>query len=334
MTFGIEWGWGTPEETARKLFDRFLDAGGNFFDTADGYTAGKSEELLGKFVRDAKVRDKAVIATKFTFNGEAGNPNAGGNGRKNILRALEGSLRRLQTDYIDLYYLHAWDGVTPVEEVLDTLDTLVRSGKIRYFGLSNAPAWYVGRMVTLAQSQGKAAPIGLQMEYSLVERTIEREFVPAALELGLGILPWSPLSSGFLSGKYERTKDGGKGEGRLEKTKGSANPNFKRFTPRNWRILEALLAVAKELGKSPAQVALNWITKRPGVTSTIIGATKLAQLEDNLSALEFEIPRKLWANLEKASKPRAEYPYVFYDEFIRAGINGQVPVRKEPRWFR
>src|SRR6266581_3090972 len=259
MTFGNEWGWGSEEEKAREVFDRYIEAGGNFIDTADGYTEGHSEELLGKFISDRGLRDRVVLATKFTFNAEPGNPNAGGNGRKNVSRALEGSLRRLRTDYVDLYWLHAWDTVTPVEEVIATLNDLVREGKIRHYGLSDTPAWYVARAYTLAEKEGKERPIALQLEYSLVERNIEREHIPVAQELGLGICPWSPLASGFLTGKYKRQGKNGSGDGRLEKTKDSDNPTFARFTEQNWKILEVLLDVSAKLRRSPAQVALNWV---------------------------------------------------------------------------
>src|SRR5215471_20353183 len=180
MTFGTEWGWGSEEKVAREVFDRYVDAGGNLIDTADGYTAGHSEEMLGKFISDRGIRDRIVLATKFTFNAEAGNPNAGGNGRKNVYRAIEGSLRRLKTDYIDLYWLHAWDTITPVEEVVATLNDLVRAGKIRHYGFSDTPAWYLARARTLAEKEGKESLVALQLEYSLVERNIEREHVPAA----------------------------------------------------------------------------------------------------------------------------------------------------------
>ncbi len=334
MTFGTEWGWGSDESAARAVFDRYVDAGGNFFDTADMYTNGKSEEFLGKFIQESGKRDRAVIATKFTFNAEPGNPNAGGNGRKNIQRAVEGSLRRLRTDYIDLYWLHAWDGVTPVEEVMRTLDDLVRAGKIRHIGLSDTPAWYLARAQTIAEWRGLEAVCALQLEYSLVERNIEREHIPAALELGMGVCPWSPLAAGLLTGKYQKTATGNTGQGRLETTKGSGNPVFERFTERNWKILDALMAVSKELGKSPAQVALNWITRRPGVSSTIIGATKLSQLEDNLGALNFVIPEGMSARLDAISAPGACFPYSFFQEGFQLMISGGVRVRKEPTWYR
>jgi aryl-alcohol dehydrogenase-like predicted oxidoreductase len=334
MTFGTEWGWGSPIETARAIFTRYLEAGGNFIDTADGYTNGKSEEMLGQFIKEAGNRDRIVLATKYTFNAVPGDPNAGGNGRKNMHRALEGSLRRLQTDYVDLYWLHAWDMLTPVEEVMSSLDALVRAGKVRYLGLSDTPAWYLARAQTLAELRGWERVCALQLEYSLVERTIEREHVPAALELGMGICPWSPLASGFLAGKYRRGAAGAEGEGRLQAVKGSGNPVFEKFTDRNWRILDALREVAAKLGRSPAQVAIAWITRRPGVTSTIVGATKLAQLEDNLSALELDVPPELSRQLEEASRPEPAFPYLFFTPAMQGMVRGGVPVRAEPPWFR
>jgi aryl-alcohol dehydrogenase-like predicted oxidoreductase len=323
MTFGTEWGWGADEKVSKEMFDRYLDAGGNFLDTADAYTNGHSEEMIGKFVSEGKLRDRVAIATKFTFNAQPGNPNAGGNGRKNIYRAIEGSLRRLQTDYVDLYYLHAWDMVTPVEEVIETLSNLVREGKIRYYGLSDTPAWYVARAQTLAEQQGKVCVATLQLEYSLLERTIEREHIPAAQELGIGLCPWGPLGGGLLSGKYKREGDTGKGEGRL------AQPNqiFNRFTDRNWRIVDALQDVAKQFGKPPAQVALNWVATQPGVTSTILGASKMAQLEDNLAAIEFTIPAELRKRLDEASTPELTHPYNFFVPFTQSRISGGVAVR-------
>src|SRR5438270_11181198 len=304
-TFGTEWGWGAEESVSRALFERYIEQGGNFIDTADGYTGGKSEEMVGKFIADRALRDRVLLATKFTFNAEPGNPNAGGNGRKNIYRALHGSLRRLKTDYIDLYWLHAWDPITPVEEVGSTINDLVREGKIRHYGFSDTPAWYLARAYTLAEKEGKDRLIALQLEYSLVERNIEREHIPAAQELGLGICPWSPLASGFLSGKYRRHGNGGSGDGRLEKMKDSGNPGFKRFTEQNWKILNVLTDIAQQIGRPAAQVALNWVATQPGVTSTILGASKLNQLEDNLRSIEFSIPAELRQRLEQASAPES-----------------------------
>ncbi len=325
MTFGTEWGTGADEKGSRAIFDRYLDRGGNSIDTADGYTKGTSESMLGKFITDAKVRDRVVLATKFTFNGQPGNPNSGGNGRKNIYRALENSLRKLQTDYIDLYWLHAWDLVTPVEEVVGTLGDLVAEGKIRYYGFSDTPAWYVARAQTLAEKQGKAPLIALQLEYSLLERNIEREHIPAAQELGLGICPWSPLGGGLLTGKYVREGNSGKGEGRLEVQK-NRNPAFSKFSERNFRIVDALGEVAGELGKPAAQVALNWVATQPGITSTIIGATKTSQLDDNLASLDFTIPAELRKKLDDASAIEMVHPYSFFGGEINAMITGGVTI--------
>ena len=326
MTFGTEWGWGTDDSTSAALLDRYLAAGGNFVDTADFYTDGRSEEILGKLISERKIRDRVALATKFAFNQEPGNPNAGGNGRKNAYRALEGSLRRLGTDYIDLYWLHAWDTITPIDEVLATFDELVQSGKIRYYGFSNVPAWYASRAQTIAERDGKARPIAFQFEYSLVERNIEREHVPAAQELGIGICPWSPLASGFLSGKYSRKNQAT--EGRLNVTKDSGNPAFEKFTERNWRILDVLLEVAKELNRTPAEVALSWVATQPGVSSTIIGATKTSQLDKNLRAIELEIPGELRLRLNKISDIDEIYPYVFFGPFFQNWIKGGVDIRR------
>src|SRR6266853_2512358 len=328
MTFGNEWGWGAEEQTARSVFDRYIDAGGNFIDTADGYTEGHSEELVGKFIRERGLRDRVVLATKFTFNAEPGNPNAGGNGRKNIYRALEGSLRRLQTDYIDLYWMHAWDMVTPVEEVVASLDTLVRSGKIRYFGFSDVPAWYAARAYTLAEQQGREKIVALQLEYSLIERNIEREHIPGAQELGLAICPWSPLGNGLLSGKYKRETQSGPADGRLEIQKTAGGALFERFTDRNWTILDALLEVSKQMGRPPAEVALNWVATQPGVTSTILGMTKVAQLDSNLASLDFTIPAELRARLDRVGEldPTA-HPYVFFGPKLQARIRGDLSIR-------
>lgn len=328
MTFGTEWGWGSDEDTARAVFNRYLERGGNFVDTADGYTNGKSEELIGKFIKDAKVRDQVVLATKFTFNAQPNNPNAGGNGRKNIYRAIESSLRRLQTDYIDLYWMHVWDMITPMEEVLATLDTLVQAGKVRHIGFSDVPAWYAARAQTLAEQQDRERIVALQLEYSLVERNIEREHIPAAQELGMGICPWSPLAGGLLSGKYKEKGKPGSPQGRLDIQKAAGSTLFERNTERNWTILEVLLEVSKQIGRPPAEVALNWVATQPGVTSTIIGTTKLAQLESNLSSLDFEIPAESRARLDKVGEldPAAQ-PYAFFSSRIQARVKGNSAIR-------
>lgn len=330
MTFGTEWGWGADEDTARQLFNTYVDAGGNFIDTADLYTGGTSETWLGKFIAERNLRDRIVIATKFTYNAEPGNPNAGGNGRKNMMRAVEGSLKRLATDYIDLYILHTWDTITPAEEVIRTMDDLVRSGKVRHIGLSDTPAWYAARAQTLAEWRGYEPVSTLQLEYSLVERNIEREFVPLGIELGMGIMVWSPLASGLLSGKYKPSEGGYTGEGRLETVKGISNPAFQKISDRNWKIVSELEQVAKELGRSMAQVAVNWTANRPSIASVIVGATKLSQLEDNLKALEFEIPTELANRLELVSRPDSQFPYSFFGNEIQGMIHGGVAVGNKP----
>lgn len=325
MTFGTEWGWGSEPAVAHQVFDRYIEQGGNFLDTADAYTNGKSEELVGQFIAERGLRERVVLATKFTFNADPSNPNAGGNGRKNIYRALEGSLRRLKTDYIDLYWLHVWDRITSVEEVLYTLNDLVRAGRIRHYGFSDVPAWYVARAQTLAEKEGKERLIALQLEYSLAERNIEREHIPVAQELGIGMCPWSPLAGGFLSGKYRREGQTGKGDGRLDE--GKHAQLFNRFTEHNWRVLDALVHGAKQLNRTPAQVALNWVATQPGVSSTIIGASNVSQLQDNLGAIEFTIPADLRARLDEASAIEVFHPYTFFGPGIQNRVMGENPVR-------
>jgi len=307
MTFGNQ-GWGSADDVSQAIFDAYVDAGGNFIDTADVYSGGRSEELLGGYVAGRCLRDKLVLATKFSFNAEAGNPHAGGNGRKNIHRALEGSLRRLRTDYIDLYWMHTYDSVTPVEEVLQSLGDLVRAGKIRYFGFSDLPAWYAVKAATLAAAHGVPGPVALQLEYSLVERSIEREHVPAARECGLGIMPWSPLAGGFLTGKYQRNDQGTAGQGRL----GGSNPfqgAYTKFTERNWRVLDALLEVAAQLGRPPGQVALAWAAAQPSVTTLLLGASKLDQLHDNLASLNLSLTPGQLQVLDQGSALDRAFPY-------------------------
>lgn len=320
MTFGTP-RWGASEAASRDIFNAYTAAGGNFIDTADVYAGGMSEELVGRFVADGSRRDELVLATKFGFNAQKGNPNAGGNGRKQVHRALEGSLRRLGTEYVDLYWLHVWDMVTPAEEVLQTLGDLVRAGKIRYFGLSDMPAWYATKMATLAQAHGVPGPIGLQMEYSLVARGIETEHLPAARECGLGMVPWSPLAGGFLAGKYQRASPAsvqpvGSDEGRLSGANPFSGP-FSKFTVRNWRVLEALREVAAQLERPLAQVALAWTLTRSGVTSTLIGASRPGQVPDNMAALEIDFsPAQLHA-LNEASAPEAP-------EFFSTGLKQMI----------
>ncbi len=310
MTFG-NGGWGSNDATSQRIFDAYVDAGGNFVDSADVYSGGRSEELLGGFIAQRKLRDQVVLATKYSFSG--------GNGRKNLHRALEGSLRRLGTDFVDLYWVHVWDAVTPAEELLESMGDLVRSGKIRYFGLSDVPAWYATRMATLAQTHLVPGPIALQLVYSLAERVIEQEHLPAAQALGLGITPWSPLGAGFLTGKYSRDKEGKvqSAGGRLD----SANQPFRMFTDRNWRILDVLRELSEEAAKPMAQVALAWALAQPGITSLILGATTPEQLASNLASLEITLSEEQLTRLGEVSGSSA--PGNFYDLF-RGPVNRSI----------
>ena len=323
MTFGTP-RWGSPDQVSESIFNAYVDAGGNFIDTADVYAKGHSEELLGGYIALSSWRDKLVLATKFTFNAESGNPNAGGNGRKNIHRALEGSLRRLHTDYVDLYWMHAWDMVTPVEEVLQTLGDLVRVGKIRYFGFSDMPAWYAAKAATLATAHGIPGPIALQLEYSLVERSIEREHLPAARECGLGVCPWSPLAGGFLAGKYEREGAGATGQGRLS----GSNPfGNQKFTARNWRVLDALRTVAAQVDRPLAQVALAWASVQPGITAPILGISKLEQLHDNLDSLDIRLTPEQLRTLDESSALDPAFPYGIFTGEVNRMIFGGATVQ-------
>ncbi|MGD1860722.1 MAG: aldo/keto reductase [Leptolyngbyaceae cyanobacterium] len=334
MTFGDDWGWGADEANARQLFDAYLEAGGNFIDTADLYTNGNSERMLGKFVRESSTRDRIIITTKFSYNAEPGNPNAGGNGRKNILRAVEGSLERLGTDYIDVYMLHTWDQVTPAAEVMRTLDDLVRSGKVRHVALSDVPAWYVAQAQTLAQERHWEPISTVQLEYSLVERHIEFEYLALAQQLGTSLMIWSPLASGLLSGKYKPSASGGEGSGRLAQLADSGNPAFDKFTEKNWAIVTELESVAKELDRSMAQVAVNWVVNRPAVASVIVGATKLHQLQDNLGALDFTIPAELQQRLDNVSQPPSHFPYTFFEPGLQGMLSGGATVGDKPESYR
>ncbi|MDG4908027.1 aldo/keto reductase [Mesorhizobium sp. WSM4898] len=331
MTFGTEWGWGADRETSRAMFDAYVEAGGNFFDTADLYTGGTAETWLGEFVAERGLRDKAVIATKFTMNKEPGNPNAGGNGRKNIMRAVDASLKRLGTDYIDLYLMHVWDRLTPAEEVLRTLDDLVRAGKVRHIGLSDVPAWYAGRAQAIAELRGYEPVSALQLEYSLVERSIEHEFAPFASRHGAGIMAWSPLASGLLSGKYRPAQAGN--AGRLDGFRNTTHPGFQKFSERNWAIVTELEKVASELDRSMAQVALNWVAAQPGVATVILGATKLAQLQDNLRALDFSIPAELRKRLDSVSLAPAPFPHSFFGPEIQVRVAGGVVTGDKPSGY-
>ncbi len=332
MTFGTDWGWGTDEAAARSLFDRYVDEGGNFIDTADIYTNGTSESWIGKFVKERSLRDRLVLATKFSFNAEPGNPNAGGNGRKNIYRALDASLRRLGTDHVDLYWVHCWDTATSIEEVASTLTDLVRAGKVRGIGLSDVPAWYAARWQTLAERHGWEKIAALQLEYSLVERSIEREHVPMARELGMGVLAWGPLAGGLLSGKYTRETTEIAGSGRLERMKG--NPlAATRTAPSEarWKIVLLVKAIAEELGCTPAEVATAWILGRPGIAGALVGVTKMEQLEGSARALALVLPEEARSRLDEVSALDVVFPYGhFRPSFQKTMIDGGNSVQRLP----
>ncbi|WP_305787269.1 aldo/keto reductase [Symbioplanes lichenis] len=305
MNFGVggfHAAYGKPEEEAAPIFHRYVEAGGNFIDTADFYTAGESERMLGRLIARAGNRNRLVLTSKFTNTVDPADPNAGGNGRKHMIRALEASLRRLGTDHLDVYLLHTWDRITPVEEVVRTFDDLVRAGKIRYAGLSDVPAWYAARAQSYAEAHGLAPMITVQLPYSLVNRAVEPEFVPMAQSLGLGLTAWSPLGGGLLTGKYRRD---GSGPGRL----GDAGVPI---GDREWAVLEALEAVAADLGQPVARVALNWVVTRPGVAAAVVGASSADQLGGTLAALDFELPADARRRLDEASAVPLPAPYSMF----------------------
>jgi aryl-alcohol dehydrogenase-like predicted oxidoreductase len=313
--------WITDRAEAREVFSRYIECGGNFIDTANSYH--ESEKVIGQIVKEMANRDQLVIATKFSFGMRPGDPNSGGNGRKHIIRALDDSLQRLNTDYIDLYWMHTWDTCTPVEEVMSTLNHLVQVGKIRYIGLCNIPAWYLGRAQTIAELRGWEKICAIQMEYSLAMRNIEFEYVAAAEELGISICSWGPLASGLLTGKYKLDSKIVEGQGRLTRG-GAIDPHIDPNRPQTLNLVKKLKEIAQILERTPAQVALNWISNRPNVGSTIIGASNLLQLEENLHSLEFKIPSELTAQLNELSQPGMHYPYFFYSGAFLDCVNAQT----------
>ncbi len=337
MTFGSDWGWGADVAESRAMLDAYLGAGGNFIDTANIYTKGHSEAILGDYFAERGRRDRAVLATKFCGSLHRGDPNGGGAGRKAIQQQLEQSLRRLRTDCVDLYWLHFDDPHTPIEESMRALDDLVRAGKVRYLGVSDTPAWKVVQGQSEAIFRGWSPFIALQIEYSLIERTVEHDLLPMAQACGLGVTPWSPLKGGLLTGKYGRNKQP-QGEGR------HVPGVSKSLTERNYAIIEAAEAVAAELGTGVAQVALAWLLARPGVASPILGARTLAQLEGNLASLEVDLPGELMARLDAASAPAPIFPHGFLANtrhVIQSGasINGVAsdpwvlaPASDQERW--
>lgn len=308
MTFGHE----TEESEAHRMLDEYVDAGGNFIDTADVYQRGISEGMIGRWLDKSRRRDDLVIATKVRFPMDDDDPNKGGLSRRWIRRECDSSLSRLQTDYIDLYQAHCWDPATPLEETLSAFDELVTAGRIRYVGVSNFTGWQLQRATLLAESNGWVPVITLQPQYNLLAREIEWELVPLCLDEGIGILPWSPLGGGWLTGKYSRD-DRPTGSTRLgEDPDRGVEAYDNRNTELTWRVVDAVRAVADGKGVSMAQVAINWVTDQPGVASTILGARNLKQLRDNLGAADFRLSDEEVSSLTEVSEPgRPDYPYGF-----------------------
>lgn len=301
MTFGEDWGWGASIAESEAILSEYIERGGNFIDTANIYTNGHAEKIVGDYLAGrAGLRDHTVVATKFFGNLHIGDPNGGGAGRKAIVKQCEDSLRRLQTDYIDLYWLHNWDRMAPIEETLRAMDDLVTSGKVRYLGVSDLPAWKVAHAQTIAHFRDYAPMIAMQIEYSLLARTVEGELTPMALELGLGVMPWGPLRGGKLSGKYTRENAGKQMSDRTGSAAGLSKVEYE--------ILDAVSEVATELETNTAAVALSWVHGRPGVSSTLVGARRLDQLKSNLDAIDVTLTRDQIAKLDAVSKPILNFP--------------------------
>jgi aryl-alcohol dehydrogenase-like predicted oxidoreductase len=318
MTFGREWGFGAEKDESRRIFEAYAAAGGNFIDTAINYNLGTSEEWCGEFL--AGERERFVLATKYTFSTREGDPNSGGNHRKNIVQSVDKSLRRLRTEYIDLYWLHVWEFRTPVEEVMRAVDDLVRAGKVLYFGLSDTPAWKVAQAHTLAGLRGWTGISAIQIEYSLIERTVERELLPMARELGIGVTPWSPLGAGVLTGKY---LDNPEGDGEGTRAKAAQ----RRLNERNNAIASAVCEVAQASGYSAAEVALAWLLRQRGVTSPIIGARTVEQLRDNLGCLQCELSDEQLTKLNEVSAIEPGFPNHFiYNPNIQQAICAKTEV--------
>ncbi len=331
LTFGSAWGWGADKQEARRIFDAYVTRGGNFLDTAGNYTNGTAEEWLGEFA--ATDRDTLVLATKYSALRRLTDPNSGGNHRKNMIASVEASLRRLNTDYLDLLYLHLWDDLTPVEEILRGLDDLVRTGKVLYVGISNTPAWQIARMQTIADLRGWTPLIAVQLEYNLAERTAEQDMLPMARELGLGVVAWSPLAGGVLTGKYTRADLPSDAR---RPTVGTSRKDLilagDGLTERSLALADSVRRVAEELGRSPAQVALAWTLRRPDVTVPVLGARTLPQLEDNLGALTVHFDDDQLEYLRKASAVAAGYPHnVLASPMARRSVFGDMRIDPHPR---
>ncbi len=321
MGFGTEWGWGADKAKSREVFNAFVEAGGNFIDTANFYTNGTSEKFLGEFI-DNK-RDNFVVATKYSLFENKENPNASGNSRKSMMLAVEASLKRLNTDYIDLFYLHVWDNLTPVDEILRGMDDLIRQGKILYSAISDTPAWVVAKSNTIAELNGWSQFIGLQIEYSLLQRTVERELIPMAEHYNMTVLAWSPLAGGALTGKY------------LKGDKGRIKDSSIRLNEKNTTIAKEVVAIAEEIGVEPAHIALKWTMQKPFSCIPIVGATKVEQLAQNLKCLELTLTSEQIARLDKASAIEPGFPGSFFmeegvKENLFGGFHSKIAHRQFP----
>ncbi len=311
MTFGEDWGWGASQEESRKIFERFAEAGGNFIDTANNYTDGTSERFVGEFA--GADRDHFVLATKYSLTERRDDPNFGGNHRKNLVRSLEGSLQRLDTDHVDLLWLHMWDGMTPVEEVLRAMDDMVRAGKVLYVGFSDTPAWVVAQAVTMAQLRGWVRPIAIQAPYSVLDRGVERDLLPMARQNDLAVTVWGMLEGGTLTGKY-RAADRG-------------STRYVGASEKELAAGDAVANLAEEIGHSPAQVAINWIRARRARAQIfpIIGARTLDQLDDALGCLEFDLTDEQIARLDAVAPIDLGFPHSFLaSDHVRGLIFGDT----------
>jgi aryl-alcohol dehydrogenase-like predicted oxidoreductase len=324
-TFGTEWGWGAERDDARTLFDTYVERGGNFIDTANTYTGGSSERMLGEFTRDH--RESLVLATKYTTQRRPGDPNSGGAHRKSLFASVETSLRQLNTDYLDLLFLHVWDFTTPVEEILRGLDDLVRHGKVLYVAMSNAPAWEISRMQAIADLRGWSPLVALQIEYSLINRGAERDLIPMARAMGLGVTPYSPLGGGVLSGKYSRADLTTTSADSGESNRKSFNAGLGMVTERTLAIADVVRDIAAEVRHTPAQVALAWTLRNPGVTAPVIGARTPEQLVGNLGALEVDLTADQLARLDKVSAIDLGYPHdLLASDHIRTVTAGDLKI--------
>ncbi|MBF0547289.1 MAG: aldo/keto reductase [Candidatus Riflebacteria bacterium] len=306
MTFGESWGMGANKETSSRIFDAFLEAGGNFIDTANGYTQGESEQFLGDFIKGR--REQVVLATKYTLNMKPDDPNSGGNQRKNMFQSIEGSLKRLKTDYIDVFWVHIWDGMTPIAEIMRGLDDLVKAGKVLHIGFSDVPAWLVAQANTMADLRGWTPFSGIQVQYNLIERTVERDLLPMARNFDLAVTAWSPLCGGLLSGKYKSPTDLPTGSRHKVSDWGASY-----LTEHNFRICEEVHNVAKELAKTPSQISLAWLLSRRDMYQVIpiLGARKLDQLKENLGCLDVKIPEPFLQRLDNVSHIELGFPNDF-----------------------